>query len=274
MKNIIKILFLILFTTSCSKDDNIEEPIVNDPLITKLNVNVFNPGALYYDPAETKFNFEYDENKRLTKKIGGFLSVSGATGFSGFFTEKIFTSLTYSNNNVTVENFSSSTDFTVPKNSKYFTLNVLNQIETKEIPSTNNYLFKKQFYKYSNGKLTEIKTTFPNMPYDPNDPNDYVWTYLENFYYDQNGNLTKTEYFEQQNGINKGESILRTFEDYDSSINPCKRFYLLDDFFYRSLSKNNYRKYTEIHYNNDILSSTSYTIWTFNYDSNGQIIIN
>ena len=275
MKKIIAIILFGFVLISCSRnEDNFENPVVNDPLITKMNVNFFYPGSMSYNQSELKFSFEYDSGQKLTKKIGGFLSVSGSSGFSGFFTDKIYTSLIYTNNNVTVENFSSSTDFTVPKNTKYYNLNSLNQIVSKEIPNTNNYWLKKQTFTYLDNKLTEIITVLPNMPYDPTDPTDYLLTYLEKFYYDTNGNLIKAEYFEQQNGTIKGEKIVRTFEDYDNSTNPTKRLQLLDEFFYRSLSKNNFRKYTEVHYNYDVLSSTNTTTWTFNYDSNGQLIIN
>lgn len=278
MKNIKKIIPILLFgflSISCSRnEENPENPDVNDPLVTKMSANVFYPGSMSYNQSVLNFSFEYNSSQRLTKKIGGFLPVSGSTGLSGFFTDKIYTSLIYTNNNVTVENFSSSTDFTVPKNTKYYTLNSLNQIVSKEIPNTSNYWLKKQTFTYLDNKLIDIKTTLPNMPYDPTDPNDYIMTYLEKFYYDANGNLIKSEYFEQQNGINKGEKIVRTFEDYDNSTNPTKRLQLLDDFFYRSISKNNFRKYTEIHYNNDVLTSTNITTWTFNYNSNGQITIN
>ncbi|OWK72863.1 hypothetical protein CBW16_13000 [Flavobacteriaceae bacterium JJC] len=275
MNKIIAILLIGFVSVSCSRnEEHPTDPVINNPLITKMNTNVFYPGSMSYNQADLKFSFEYDSSQKLTKKIGGFLPISGSTGLSGFFTDKIYTSLIYTNNNVTVENFSSSTDFTVLKNSKYYTLNSLNQIVSKEIPNTSNYWLKKQTFNYSDNKLSEIKTVLPNMPYDPTDPNDYLFTYLEKFYYDNNGNLTKTEYFEQQNGINKGEKIVRTFEDYDNSTNPTKRLQLLDDFFYRSLSKNNFKKYTEVHYNYDVLGSTSTTTWIFNYDSNGQIIIN
>lgn len=277
MKNMKKIITILLFgflLISCSRnEDNPENPVVNDPLITKMNVNVFYPGSKPYNQSELIFSFEYDTSKRLTKKIGGFLSVSGSTGIGGFFTDKFYTSLIYENSKVTVEDLSSDVIYP-PKNTKYYTLNSLNQIVSKEIPNTSNYWLKKQTFNYVENKLAEIKTVLPNMPYDPTDPNDYLLTYLEKFYYDTNGNLTKAEYFEQQNGINKGEKIVRTFEDYDNSTNPTKRLQLLDEFFYRSLSKNNFRKYTEVHYNYDVISSTNTTTWTFNYDSNGQIIVN
>ena len=262
--------------SSCSKSD--ESPvknIVEEPTIKKMNTLLFNPGSLSYNQSELTFNFEYDNNLRLTKKIGGFLTLSSSTGYNGYFTNKIYSLLIYSGQMVTVEDFSTSTDFTVPINTKYLTLNNLHQITTKEIPNNNNSIFfKKLLYNYLNNKINEIKTTFPNMPYDSTDPNDYKLTYLEKFYFDTNGNLTKSEFFEQRNGINIGEKIIRTFENYDNSFNPCKRLKLLDEFFYRSLSNNNYSTYNEVHYQNSALGIATTTNWTFNYSVNGQIIVN
>lgn len=275
MKHLIKFLFIGIFITSCSNnEDSLENDVINEPLTTRINTNALYPGSLAYNLAELILDFEYDSNQRLTKKIGGFIQPSSSSGYDGYFTNEIYTSLIYTGQNVTVENFSSSAVFTIPKDTKYFTLNYLNQIVNKEIPNSNNYWLKKQTFNYLSNKITEIKTTFPNMPYDPTDPNDYLLTYLEKFYYDTNGNLTKSEYFEQQNGINKGEKVIRTFENYDNSYNPFKRLRLLDEFFYRSLSKNNYRKRTERHYYDEVLGLASDTSWTFSYDTNGQIIIN
>lgn len=266
LKSIITILLCGLVLISCSKNE--DNPIMDEPLITKINTNVFFPGLTLNNQA---FNFEYDTNQKLTKKIGGLSSLPASTGFSEVFSDQIYTSLSYSNNRVTVENYSSSTDFTTPKDTKHFTLNSSNQITTKEIPNRNNYWTKQQNFNYVNNKLSEIKTTLPNLPYDAN---TYQLTYLETFHYDQNKNLIRTEYVEQQNGISKGEKVVRIFEDYDNAINNTKRLQLLDEFFYRSLSKNNFRKYIESHYYDNVLYSTVTTKWAFSYDSKGQIIIN
>jgi hypothetical protein len=265
---------------SCSRDN--EENIVEDDLlITKMSRLILYPNSLSYNNAELSFIFHYDNEKNLIEKKGGFFQSSWGTGYEGlgqYFTDKIYTSLVYNGNNVTVEDFSSSIDFTVPKNSKYFILDNNKRIKQKNVPSTviSSYRDIQQNFIYNNiGQLTEINTTLPNMPYDPTDPYDYIETYLEKFYYDSKGNLIKTEYFEQKNGVNKGIKVIRTFEDYDNSYNPWKRMYLLDDFFYRSISKNNFRKYKVVRYEeNGDVSLNSQQSWTFNYDSNGNIIIN
>jgi hypothetical protein len=266
MKQILTFFTLGILLFSCSSnEEEIDKNQNNAYLVTKMSLG-FDPG----NPNELYTFFEYDNNKRLIKQRGVFMEVP-PKGFR-FFSD-IFTSLVYDNNKVTVENFSSSNLFTVPKNTIYFILNKSMQIEKKEITAiTNNHYFKTLFYNYSNNKLVEIKTTFPDYSNGATGPNNFL-SFIEKFYYDSNGNLTRTESFQQEYGINKGQKIIRIFEDYDNSINPWKRLYLLDEYFYRSISKNNFRKYTEMHYNNDMLISTDEKSWIFLYDSNGDILI-
>jgi len=267
MKQILTFLTLVILLFSCSgnEDEEVDINQNNAYLVTKMS-----QGFPLGIPTESFTYFEYDNSKRLIKRTGEFVEVP-PQGFR-FFSD-IYTSLVYDNNRVTVENFTDSNLFTIPKNTIYITLSNSMQIEKKEITYiTNNHYFKTLFYKYSNNKIVEIKTTLPDNAYGATGANDFL-SFIEKFYYDSNGNLTRTEFFQQEYGINKGEKIVRIFGDYDNSINPWKKLYLLDEYFYRSISKNNFRKYTEIHYNNDILGITKEESWTFFYDANGNILI-
>jgi hypothetical protein len=276
MSKTIKHLFTILVAgiclASCSSVDEDVPDTNTDPLVKQMKFD----GAsidLPINPGEVNFNFEYDSSKRLTKKWGGYVDISPTTGFSKIFTGKVYTSLIYSNNKVTVENFYDSDVYTVAKGTIYYTLNSTNLIAEKEVPNRIVINSRKQFYKYAEGKLIEVITTYPNMTYYPDDPTDYVLTFSEKFFYDANNNLTKTEYTELHNGKSEGEKIVRTFEDYDTSYNPFKRLQLLEEYFYRSISKNNFRKYTEtLYYYNTV--STKETGWTFTYDAQGNIVFN
>lgn len=266
----LQFLFLALFIISCSNEDSPEKNSESESLITEINANIYNSAL----SSELKFTFDYDSNQRLILKNGGFISISLSTGFNNIFTNKVHTSFTYNGNQINIENFSTYSDLSIQKETRIVTLNSSNKIETKEIPNlSNSFLSKKLNYTYTGNKLIKIVTTYPNMPYDATDPDDYILSYTEFFYYDSKGNLTKTEYFEQQNGINKGQKIIQTFEDYDSSENPCQKLQLLDEFFYRSLSSNNFRKYTQSKYSDDVLVFENTSTWNFTYDQNGKIII-
>ena len=272
VKKTLLLLLLNLIIFSCSRNDD-NEPISAEneyPLLTKLNFGFFSDN----NTTNNNLYFEYDGKKRLIKKTGAFIQSSGGSGLGGFFTNQVYTSLTYTDNKVTVENFSSSPEFSIPKSSLFYVLNNKNQIEQKLIPNANVfYNNKKQTFKYIDDNVVEILTTLPDMPYFP--PDDYIPTYLEKFYYNSSGNLIKSEYFEQRDGVNKGIKIVRNFGEYDTSTNPFKRLYLLDEYFYRSISKNNYRQYSEIRYNETgQVTGTSVQNWTFNYDTSGNIIIN
>jgi hypothetical protein len=268
MKQIFTFLTLGILLFSCSRDEEEIDKYQNNAYFISKMSRGFRPG----DSTELYTYFEYDNSKRLVKKTGEFMPLT-YSGPLRFFSEN-YTSLLYDNNRVTVESFSSTNLFVVPYNSICFTLNNSMQIEKKEIPAiTNNHFSKTLLYNYSNNKLVQIKTTLPDMAYGATGPNEYL-SYIENFYYNSNGNLTRTEYFRQEYGINKGEKIVRIFENYDNSINPWKRLYLSDEYFYRSISKNNYRKYTEMYYDNDMLMSTNDISWIFLYDSNGDILVN
>ena len=275
MKHFFSFFTAIFFLISCSKNEEETQNVQNnDPLITKMNLSVLNQNSQVNNQTDPHLYFQYDSQNRLTKKIGGFAPLPAASGYISFFSNEIYTSLIYNNNEVTVEDFSTSNSFTTPANTTYYSLNNLSQIVIKETPNQNDSnLNKKQTYSYINNKLLEILTEFPNKPYNPNDPYEYVLTYLEKFYYNSIGNLTKTEYLELHNGVITGYKTVRFFENYDNSINPFKRLYLLNDFFYSSISNNNYRKYRLNKYEDNVLVYFEEKSRTFNYDSNGNIII-
>lgn len=270
---LLQFLFAAFLLISCDREE-IGDVVEEDPLVTKLSVRLLHPGAMPVNNAEMSFDFSYDSNQRLTKKVGGFLAVSGSTGYNTlYFSKQIQTEIQYNGNNAVVEDVSTSPDFSVPKNTRNYTLNTQNQIIGREIPHANVYLFKKEVFVYKDGKLDEIKTTLPNMPYDPTDPYDHIFTYSEKFFYDSAGNLAKTEYVELHDGVPSNYyKRVRFFENYDSSYNPFKRFALLDNYFYRSLSKNNFRVYKEQTTENGS-TSTSTRAWSFNYDAGGNIIL-
>ena len=267
IKKIFTFLLFGILINSCSTEDNPENN--NDKnLITNIKFDLN-----HSIPVDLKF--EYDNQKRLVKKIGTIGNLSGI--FVGYFSKDVYTSLIYNDNKVTVEEFPLLPNYIVFKNTNYYTLNSKNQITIREIPDSNhNDRYKKILYEYANNKLVEIKTTFPNRLYDINKPfYSYILTYSEKFYYNTNGNLAKTEYYEQHDGINTGEKTIRTFEDYDTSYNPTKKIFLLEEYFYRSLSKNNFRKYTENKYHLDsILYGFTEQKWSYTYDSSGNIVVN
>jgi len=268
------LLFSILLI-SCSRDDDqtSDDQIFNGPLITNVKIDMNSTKNWLYTTG-LDFVFQYDNQNRLIKKTGDFMPVPSSLGFDGIFTRDLYTSLVYTNNKVSVKLFSSLPDYILVNDPIIYTVNSSNQILEKDIAGYISDHNKKLLYKYQDNRLVEITTTYPNRLNSPSNPNHIIYTTVESFSYNADGNLTKTEAVNKQNGIDTGVVVVRTFENYDTSTNPTKRFSLLEDYFYRSLSKNNFRKYHETSYSFGAPYSSTSKQWTFSYDANGNIIIN
>ena len=280
MKKIILFVSLCFISASCTNDEETKvETTSDEKLITKVNfsllINTFSfPKENYLE------TYEYDEQKRLVRKNGGFIPMSGASGYAFYPTDILYKQITYLDNKVIVENFVDKTkdEFSATLRApQFFYLNSKSQIEYVEIPNKDNedgsypYFDKKEIYTYTNNKISERKITYPYMPSDH--PEDYILTYVEKYFYDSNENLIRTEFYEQHNGINEGYSAIQTFENYDNSYNPFSKFIYLDEYFYRSLSKNNFRKYTKTEYKDGEISGKTELIWDPTYDAKGNIIL-
>jgi hypothetical protein len=205
-------------------------------------------------------------------KVNG-TTLPATTGFSGFFSKSVNTKIIYENNKATSSDYVDDPNLAIQPNYKVYTL-LNNQIIEKYIPSNNPIFDKKLSYKYTNSILTEIITSFPNMPYDPKDPSDYVLTASEKFEYDYNGNLIKSIIVSKHNDVINGGRKETTFGNYDNARNPFKKLYLLEEYFYKSLSKNNYKYLLIRSYDqNNNITSFSESSWEFTYDSAGNIIL-
>ncbi|GAB3829436.1 hypothetical protein GCM10028895_44290 [Pontibacter rugosus] len=66
---------------------------------------------------------------------------------------------------------------------------------------------------------------------------------VKNFFFNAEGNLEKVETRLLLNDEKFLTMIIETFEDYDTAINPFQHLFMFDNTFYRSLSKNNFRKF-------------------------------
>ncbi len=257
---------------SC-RDDNSDSSFEEDLMPEKINYGWTMSNVMWNPETDNNYHFTYDNNKRLINKKGGFLPIAGSTGFSGFFSTSVNTKITYENNKAILNDYVDNPNFTIQPNYTVYTL-LNNQIVEKYIPSNNPIFDKKSLYKYTNSKLTEIITSYPNMPYNPNDPYDFVFTSSEKFEYDNNGNLIKIVFVAKHNNVINGGIKETVFGNYDKAKNPFKKLYLIEEYFYKSLSKNNYRKIliTSYDQNNNIISSSG-SSWEFPYDSAGNIIL-
>lgn len=266
------LMILAISLISC-RDEDSNTKLEEDLMPEKINYGWTIPDGMWNPETDNNYHFTYDNNKRLINKKGGFLPLIGTTGFSGLFSKSVNTKIIYENNKATSSDYVDDPNLAIqPNNKVYMLLN--NQIIEKYVPSNNPIFDKKLSYKYTNSKLTEIITRFPNMPYDPKNPSDYVLTSSEKFEYDNNGNLIKSVLVSKHNDVIDGGRKETIFGNYDNAKNPFKKLYLLEEYFYKSLSKNNYRHLLIKSYDqNNNLTSFSESSWEFSYDSNGNIIL-
>ena len=92
------------------------------------------------------------------------------------------------------------------------------------------------------------------------------------FFY-SGANLIKIEGLESDRWNNK-TTTLELFEDYDSAPNPTKPLMIFDKIFYRSLSYNNFRKYSfEKRESSGIVVARTNRSWVLVYDDLGVPIL-
>ncbi|REC63260.1 hypothetical protein DRF65_06290 [Chryseobacterium pennae] len=263
----------ILAITSCSNNnDEIQTETEQNSKQAITKISWAFPELLKsnneYDP---NYYFEYDILGRVTKKIGGKLYPSSSIIFPDQIVKFIYTKVSYNQNTAVVGTYSSDPILTVLADKRKFEFDTNGRIIKSIIPESNVVMEKHLRYSYDNsGKLVEILTEFPNMPYNPADPEDYIFSYLETFSYDVNGNLQKAITMERRNNIDFSIKKEMTFSNFDTTQNPFKKLRIFNEYFYLSLSKNNYQKSTT----REFVGTNEYFHefeGTYQYDAGGNI---
>lgn len=270
------LLATLLVMASCS--DNDEMPIDNSQQIITENTSKISWNYPVLSPIfnglEQDYIFEYDSQGRVIKKVGGKLELSGSTGFSYAYSKSVYTMVTYTGNTAIMKNYSSDPSFNVQLKERRLEFDNQGRVIKLVIPQVNNsYMDKYLTYTYDTaGKLIEVLTQYPNVPYDPTDPQDYILTYVEKFIYNNSGNLEKATKTEKHNNIDAYITNEITFDKFDSVPNPFKNLGIFEDYFYLSLSKNNpqrsiskeYKPYSSEFFLNQ-------SNWTNQYNTNGSL---
>jgi len=273
-KNLLFVLFISLAFYSCSSNDEDLQEITNinnqELMPEKILKSIIgldqNEPIASYDYYQL---FAYNNQGKLIKVTRDYFN----------FIYPIYVNLEYNGNTITVENRSDDTSVIFPKNSVIYTVNNNGKIKEKYVTVPNGgyiYAVKKYYYEYNaDGRLYQIKLTYPNIT--PGTPYYFElddFERVDTFFY-SGDNLNKI--VSQSLKDYKSHSNIRTeteFSDYDNAKNPFKRLGLLDSYFYRSLSENNYRKLKTFYYDeNNVQSLSSVSSWTFSYDHNNNIIL-
>lgn len=285
MKKIFYLTFLIVF---CNCNDN-DDSNVN----TNLKIDSYNSVYGQYPSnqypvvrSENLVKLEYDSRGRLIKRIGDVTSFASGTGLGPSITHSYFTDVAYSNNQIKLTKGLSEPGLSPAIKESVITLDgqkrMLKKCNKFEI-NIGEIEFDTINFKYRNDKLVSyVKTSNQKTPrFD-------IRTFEESsLYYNKKNNLdsivtvSSIKYSDEPYKILKSRKV-KIFENFDSSFNPFKKLGIFEETFYRSLSKNNYRSYTEkssnYYYPNQdyslqpVISPQSVDVtvsWNLTYDSNG-----
>lgn len=271
-KTVLIVILISITLSSCTSNEDSQEVNMeisaNDLSPDKLLKSIVGFDEDEPNPLHDYYQlFTYDSQGRLIKarKDYGYIY-------------PIYTNLSYIENTVVVENKSDDGSSVTPKTIRYV-LNSNGKVIEKYIPvpdGGNIYDVRKYYYEYSSdGKLTKITLKYPNIT--PGTPNYSSLDFLEkvDILIYEGANLKKIVR-QNLNDYNENKSTRAeiTFFDYDNAKNPFKRLGLLDTFFYRSLSENNYREIkTELYDENNIKWGENGGKWKFSYDQNNNLIL-
>lgn len=271
------IIFALLFAIiSCSKNDDVlesgnsQQPIGDKPDKISWNYPVLSSSL---GGIEQNYIFEYDPQGRVSRKNGGILKVTSSTAFPDRFSNLIYTKISYTDNTAVMGTYSASSSFIAPLNERKFEFDNQGRIIKSVIPSVDKKAMEKHLtYNYDvSGKLVNILTEFPNIPYDPTNPDDYILTYVEKFTYDHVGNLEKAVTIEKHNNVDVYVTKEVECSNFDTAQNPFRKLGIFEDYFYFSLSTNNFNKRIIKEYNIGNLVSTQVLSWSSSYNSNGSV---
>ncbi len=273
------ILFFSLIIIGCDSDNEISS-IQNEEVVLKsYNVRYSSTPDISTFEDEGNYLLKY-KNFKVVKRIGGEMSPASGSGMGGYFSSKVYDTIIYSNNRIEIFTKimpSGGTTQIVP-NKKVFFLDS-NQKIIKKINYNSDYTSRDNDtinFEYSNNKISRTfkKKYFENdvhsesfYNYNSNGNLENITTKEYTFNYDENGVLIGREYTHK---------IIETFENYDSSNNPFKKYGIFDNIYYRSLSRNNYKKYTLKKYyialgENFLIDELIYN-YNINYDTSGNAI--
>lgn len=257
MKKLFYFLFFLgIVSCSTSSDDTLgDQQNIADLEPNKAFVHYMESPKVSSLQPSWYYTFTY-ENGRLMKMIGKFVKSESIWSPDSFYSDS-FTTLSYHSNKIEVK-FSDNTYYTI-----VYTMEN-DRPKKAELYNQFNELITLKTYTYESGKIKIYSKTYNSL--------ETFYTY----YLDSSNNLIKSEKLEKSGGLDKSLTTT-TYSNFDTAKNPFKKLYLLNDNFYeKSLSKNNYRK---INYtiqdlqNPEYLPGSGNAEWTYQYDTSGQIVL-
>jgi len=242
-------IILLLLCNSCTDNNEISKNcnITSCDVSTLLYPEINRP-ILYNPNFSNKIYFEYDNQNRIIKILGGLVKISdGANAFNYSFFDGLETNVNYENNNVIIENdvFSIIED-------------KLNSKKTTESPYYNQIEYN---YEYNENFIQELQNGRIN----------------KTFYF-TNNNLSKVEQiiYKADYSISRKKELI--FSDYDNNDNLLKGLFFVSGAFYKAFSDNNFKtlEYKIYNYENNefILDLENGYSYNLNFELNNDGIVN
>jgi len=257
---------LTILAFSCSSSDEAEILENQDTLDSYLLYYMNYPKEINLTDLTKLVTITKNNEGVITERIGGVYdaNLDPSVGFKYFFSEKIYDELTYKNNTIIIEKKSMDSDLVIPTYKRTLIFDENQKIIQKTIETSAPEKTDTIDFQYNvNGKISKILSKGPNIPKETS------------FYFNNNENLDSIVTIKYELESDKTIKTLERFENYDSAENPIKEFFLFEELFYRSLSRNNYSlHWFEVFITTPSSSgfSSTYREWDLKYDANGKVI--
>ncbi len=257
MKKII-LIFVSLLCFGC--ENNSESIIVKSLIIDQYNFRNMDYSTSVLGDGIVKLNYQ---DSKIVKRIGALSILDPASGFNFVFNQNLFEEIIYSQNLITITRKINSTSQTVNPDLETITLNNDNKMISK-VRERFGLPTETEIFLYDASNLLKESNSGDKTTINGGKNAKY--------YYNSNKNLDSIVTINYSLNVLKTKRI-QTFTNYDYDTNYTKNLFLFDETFYRSLSKNNYKKYTSKTFDEmNNLIENDFRTYDFQYDNNGKLI--
>jgi hypothetical protein len=198
----------------------------------------------------------------VIKRQGGLSPAPYWFGFDYLFNNDVYEDVTYGRDSVVIQRKTSDTGNDLDyRKVIYFKDNKI----FRTVVSRDDRLYITYLYFNSSGRIYRtVETTWQKRGSET----FYLAVNVKDFSY-AGSNLIRVE-GEHTTVQNYKSKTVELFENYDEAPNPTRNLIIFDEIFYRSLSGNNFRKYS-YDYRTETPGNflTSRRTWEFEYDSDG-----
>lgn len=270
MKKFLYLLPLILLW-SCNNEDDDITPVENNAF-TAYPKGYFIATVNGYDTIKLEY-----QNNKVTKRIGEWYIIDPYTSYVYQFSKSLETHISYTDKTASLTKFSKLDWYQYPNDTHVYTLNGQQIAEaTLTYKARPNYA-EKYVYVYENNQIKYIDFLVTDHYYT-NDLRS-----RRDFYFNAKGNLDSLVYRDADYDFydesvppyidyKKKERKVTTFSNYDQSQNPFQNLGVFTDLYYKSLSKNNFRKTQTREYDQEgkPTLNVSESSWDYEY-VNGEV---